>query len=126
MWTGGVKNYMERKMLLEGLVDNSLSGDVQGMGDVYHIPKYAVDSAVTKTAGTALTAAANTSITYVYIKNTNTDASHILTLKDDAGNAFADLEGGEFAFLPVKGAVGLECQASGADVVAEYGYWTKG
>jgi len=60
MWTGGVKNYMERKMLLEGLVDNSLSGTVQGMGDVFHIPKYAVDSAVTKTAGTALTAAANT------------------------------------------------------------------
>lgn len=60
MWTGGVKNYMERKMLLEGLVDNSLSGAVQGMGDVFHIPKYAVDSAVTKTAGTALTAAANT------------------------------------------------------------------
>ena len=79
----------------------------------------------TSAATNILTASANTSITYVYIKNTNTDASHILTLKDDAGNAFADLEGGEFAFLPVKGSVGLECQASGADVVAEYGYWTK-
>ena len=80
----------------------------------------------TSAATNILTAAANTSITYVYIKNTSTDASHILTLKDDAGNAFADLEGGEFAFLPVKGAVGLEAQASGADIIAEYGYWTKG
>jgi hypothetical protein len=80
----------------------------------------------TSAATNILTASGNTSITYVYIKNANSDASHILTLKDDAGNSFADLAGGEFAFLPVKGATGLECQASGADIVAEYGYWTKG
>lgn len=78
----------------------------------------------TGAATNILTAADNTSVTYVYIKNTNTSASEILTLKDDAGNSFADLKGGEFAFLPIKGAVGLECQASGADVTAEYGYWT--
>ena len=82
-------------------------------------------SVATSAATNILTAAANTSITYVYIKNTNTDASHILTLKDDAGNAFSDLGAEEFAIFPVKGAVGLECQASGAAVIAEYGYWTK-
>ena len=35
-----------------------------------------------------------------------------------------DLGAEEFAIFPVKGGVGLECQASGADI-AEYGYWTK-
>ena len=82
-------------------------------------------SIATGAATNILTSSGNSSITYVYIKNTNTDASHVLTLKDDAGNAFSDLSAGEFAIFPVKGGVGLECQASGADVVAEYGYWTK-
>ena len=80
----------------------------------------------TSAATNILAASVNTVITYVYIKNTNSSASEILTLKDDAGNAFSDLKGGEFAFLPIKASTGLECQASGADVVAEYGYWTKG
>jgi len=60
IWSAGVKNYMERKMVVENLVDSSLNGLVKAQGDVFHIPKYAVDSAVTKTAGTALTAAAST------------------------------------------------------------------
>ena len=81
-------------------------------------------SIATSAATNILAASVNTAITYVYIKNTNSSASEILTLKDDAGNAFADLKGGEFAFLPVKGSTGLECQASGAAVTAEYGYWT--
>ena len=78
----------------------------------------------TSAATNILAASVNTAITYVYIKNTNSSASEILTLKDDAGNAFAEHKGGEFAFLPVKGSTGLECQASGAAVTAEYGYWT--
>tara|TARA_B100001057_G_C22583349_1_gene846023 strand:+ start:140 stop:511 length:372 start_codon:yes stop_codon:yes gene_type:complete len=82
-------------------------------------------SVATGAATNILTAAGNTSITYVYIKNTNTDVSHILTLKDDAGNAFSDLGAEEFAIFPVKASTGLECQASGAAVIAEYGYWTK-
>jgi hypothetical protein len=77
-------------------------------------------------AATNILTTANSSITYVYIKNTNTDASHVLTLKIDDATAFSDLSAGEFAILPIKGGVGLECQASGAAVVAEYGYWTKG
>lgn len=83
-------------------------------------------SIATDAATNILTAAGNSSITYVYIKNTNTDVSHVLTLKIDDATAFSDLGAGEFAILPIKGGVGLECQASGAAVVAEYGYWTKG
>ena len=59
-------------------------------------------SVATGAATNILTAAGNTSITYVYIKNTNTDVSHILTLKDDAGNAFPDFGAEEFAIFPVK------------------------
>tara|TARA_R110002012_G_scaffold148365_1_gene307144 strand:+ start:350 stop:721 length:372 start_codon:yes stop_codon:yes gene_type:complete len=83
-------------------------------------------SVATDAATNILTASGNSAITYVYIKNTNTDAGHILTLKIDDATAFSDLGAGEFAILPIKGGVGLECQASGAAVVAEYGYWTKG
>ena len=83
-------------------------------------------SIATDAATNILTAAGNSAITYVYIKKTNTDASHVLTLKIDDATAFSDLSAGEFAILPIKGGVGLECQASGAAVIAEYGYWTKG
>lgn len=83
-------------------------------------------SVATDAATNILTASGNSAITYVYIKNTNTDAGHVLTLKIDDATAFADVGAGEFVLLPVKGGVGLECQASGAAVVAEYGYWTKG
>ena len=66
---------------------------------------------------------ANTSITYVYLKNA--DTTNIITIKDDAGNSHMDLGPGEMAFFPVKGAVGLEATANTAPCVLEYGFWTK-
>ena len=66
---------------------------------------------------------ANSSITYVYLKNA--DATNIITIKDDAGNSHMDLGPGEMAFFPVKGAVGLEATANTASCVLEYGFWTK-
>jgi myo-inositol-hexaphosphate 3-phosphohydrolase len=80
-------------------------------------------SIATDSAFNVLTAADNTSITYVYLKNL--DKTNIITVKDDAGNNFLDLSPREFVFLPVKGAVGLEVQANTAACVLEYGYWTK-
>tara|TARA_A100001391_G_C5082568_1_gene280281 strand:- start:4684 stop:5049 length:366 start_codon:yes stop_codon:yes gene_type:complete len=71
-----------------------------------------------------LTAADNTSITYVYLKNL--DTTNIITIKIDDATAFVDLNPGEFAFMPLKGAVGLEAQANTATCKLEYGYWTKG
>jgi len=71
-----------------------------------------------------LTAADNTGITYVYLKNI--DNTNIIVIKDDAGNAIMDLNAEEWAFFPVKGAVGLEATAAGGACVLEYGYWTKG
>ena len=66
---------------------------------------------------------ANSSITYVYLKNA--DTTNIITIKDDAGNSQMDLGPGEMAFFPVKGAVGLEATANSAPCILEYGFWTK-
>lgn len=74
-------------------------------------------------AETVIVASGVTDITYVYIKNT--DSTNIIVLKTDAGTAYADLGPGEFAFIPVKGAVGIEAQASGGNCVAEYATFKK-
>ena len=75
-------------------------------------------------AATVIVASGVTDITYVYIKNT--DSTNIIVLKTDAGStAYADLGPGEFAFIPVKGAVGIEAQASGGNCVAEYATFKK-
>jgi len=66
---------------------------------------------------------ANTSITYVYLKNA--DTSNIITVKNDNGDNFLDLGPGEIAFFPVKGAAGLEATANTAPCILEYGFWTK-
>jgi len=60
IWTQGVKNYMERSLVWENLVDSSLSGLVKAMGDTFHIPKLAEDADAAKAAGTEVTFAANT------------------------------------------------------------------
>ena len=74
-------------------------------------------------AATNLRSTSDASITYCYLKNM--DATNIITVKTDGAVAFLDLSPGEFAFLPVKGAVGLEVQANTAACILEYGYWTK-
>jgi hypothetical protein len=66
---------------------------------------------------------ANSSITYVYLKNA--DTTNIITLKTDGGVSHIDLGPGEFAFFPVKGAVGIEATANTAPCILEYGFWTK-
>jgi hypothetical protein len=71
-----------------------------------------------------LTTAGNTGTTYVYLKNI--DTTNIIVIKDDAANGFLDLGPEEWAFIPVKGAKGLEATAITAACVLEYGYWTKG
>ena len=60
IWTDGVKNYLERKLVFEQLVDSSYSELVKGRGDVFHIPKLAEDSDAAKSAGSAVTFSANT------------------------------------------------------------------
>jgi hypothetical protein len=81
-------------------------------------------AAILHTGPTNILSASNSDITYVYLKNL--DETNIITVKIDDATAFLDLSPLEFAFMPVKGAVGLEVQANAATCVLEYGYWTKG
>ena len=74
-------------------------------------------------ASTNLRTTSDSSITYMYLKNM--DATNVITVKTDGAVAFLDLSPGEFAFLPLKGAVGMEVQANTAACILEYGYWTK-
>ena len=74
-------------------------------------------------AATNLRTTSDSSITYMYLKNM--DATNTITVKTDGAVAFLDLSPGEFAFLPLKGAVGMEVQANTAACILEYGYWTK-
>ena len=69
-------------------------------------------------AATNLRTTSDSSITYMYLKNM--DATNVITVKTDGAVAFLDLSPGEFAFLPLKGAV-----ANTAACILEYGYWTK-
>ena len=74
-------------------------------------------------AATNLRSTSDSSITYCYLKNM--DTTNVITAKTDGGVAFLDLSPGEFAFIPVKGGVGIEVQADTAACILEYGYWTK-
>ena len=60
IWNDGVKNYLERSLVWEQVVDTSLNGLVKGQGDIFHIPKLAEDADSAKSAGSAVTYAANT------------------------------------------------------------------
>jgi len=60
IWSSGVKNYLERKLVFEQLVDSSLSSLTKSRGDTFHIPKLAEDSDAAKSAGSQVTFTANT------------------------------------------------------------------
>jgi hypothetical protein len=74
-------------------------------------------------AATVIVPTSKAAITYLYIKNT--DGSHVVTVRTGASVDYADLSAGEWAFFPIKAAVGCEVIASGAPVIIEYGYWTQ-
>tara|TARA_R100001463_G_scaffold20709_1_gene50243 strand:- start:951 stop:1313 length:363 start_codon:yes stop_codon:yes gene_type:complete len=74
-------------------------------------------------AATNLRTTSDSSVTYIYLKNM--DSTNIITVKTDGAVSFLDLSPGEFAFLPLKGAIGMEVQANTAACILEYGYWTK-
>jgi hypothetical protein len=77
----------------------------------------------TGAATVLLAAASHPAHTYVYLNNTH--AANTIEFLNDDGEDYMTLSPGEFAFLPVKGGVGLECVASSPSTVLEYAYWTK-
>ena len=81
-------------------------------------------AAVLHSAPTVLLAAsAQATDTYFYIKNL--DNTNFVQVKSDAAAIFSRLRAGEFLFLNVKEAVGIEVQADTATCQVEYGYWTN-
>ena len=81
-------------------------------------------ASILHTGPTNILTTSDSAVTYVYLKNL--DDTNIITVKTDGAVAFMDLDPEEFAFMPVKGAVGLEAQANAATCILEYGYWAKG
>ena len=81
-------------------------------------------ASILHSAPTNILTTADSAVTYVYLKNL--DGTNIITVYTDGAVAFLDLSPGEFAFMPVKGAVGLEVKANSATCILEYGYWAKG
>lgn len=75
------------------------------------------------TSATNILATTDTSDAYVYLRNT--DSTNFVTVYTDAAVAFGELLPGEFAFFPLKGAVGLELIADTAACIVEYGYWSR-
>ena len=64
---------------------------------------------------------------FVYIKNTNTSNSYSIDIQsDDANAAYATLNNGEFAWIPVDTNVGMQVYGIGGTVTVEYAYWTRG
>ena len=68
---------------------------------------------------------ANTVASHQFTFLKNTDGSNIITVSTDAGAAYCTLNPGEFAFLPVKGTVGLEVQANGSACILEYAHFAR-
>ena len=77
------------------------------------------------TSTTDLVGTSNTSIAYLYAKNTDSTQTVVLQQTADAKD-FADLSPGEFCFFPVKGTKGVRAKSAASTAVLEYGYWTKG
>ena len=50
IWNDGVKNYLERSLVWEQVVETSLNGLVKGQGDIFHIPKLSEDADSAKSA----------------------------------------------------------------------------
>lgn len=80
-------------------------------------------ASILHTAPTNILTTEDLAISYVYLKNL--DITNIISVKTDGAVSFLDLSPGEFAFMPVKGAVGLEVQANAATCILEYAYWSK-
>ena len=86
-------------------------------------------ASVLHTAETELlsAAAAVAAVDEVYFYVKNMDSTNFVEVKNAAGSAtFAKLRAGEFMFLPLKEAIGLEVQAHTATYDVEYAYWKKG
>ena len=80
-------------------------------------------TSVLHSATTAILTSANTTTTYVYLKNT--DGTNHVKIYTGADELWGIIWPGEFNFFAVIDGEGLKLQANNASCEVEYGYWTK-
>jgi|TARA_Y100000114_G_scaffold34457_1_gene29893 hypothetical protein len=80
-------------------------------------------SLVGDATATDILTAANSTTTYVYVKNT--DSTNHIKLFTGASELFGIVWPGEFSFFAIIDGEGLKAQANTGNCVLEYGYWTK-
>tara|TARA_R100000234_G_C4921094_1_gene144182 strand:- start:299 stop:661 length:363 start_codon:yes stop_codon:yes gene_type:complete len=74
----------------------------------------------TSTTSTSFAAAADYTKSYVYLKNTSSNSSEIITIeKADSGDEYMFLGAGEFAFFPWASSVDLFADAASGTPVLE-------
>lgn len=81
---------------------------------------------ITSGGSQQIIAAGSAGSLFVYVKNCNTAGTATVVLANDAAAGLGVLNNGEFAFIPIDRAKGLELEAIGADCEVEYAYWTRG
>ena len=72
-----------------------------------------------------LLAAGSAGTTFLYVKNNNTTGTGYIDIETDGSAVFGTLHNGEFAWIPLDTAVGVEVNAVNATVEVEYAYWTR-
>ena len=81
-------------------------------------------ASVSHSGVTTFIASSVSEVNYVYLKNI--DTTNYIDVRTDGATGMIRLAAGEFAFFPLMGSTGLECQANTAACVLEYAYFTKG
>jgi len=80
---------------------------------------------VTTVTPIQLVAAGSAGTTFVYIKNNNTTGTGYVDIETDGSAVYGTLMNGEFAWIPIDTAVGVEVTAVNATVEVEYAYWSR-
>tara|TARA_R100000152_G_C6756227_1_gene179996 strand:+ start:654 stop:1040 length:387 start_codon:yes stop_codon:yes gene_type:complete len=116
----------------------SISGAMTGQSDPVQItanPVIATQDPSLTSGGLALVGTTNKLIipttqgdTYLYVRNSGTGGGGtglgLVDVTSNAGVVFATLRVGDFAFLPVKGGLGVKIKYNTADTYCVYGYFT--
>jgi len=62
---------------------------------------------------------------FLYIRNNNTSGTGYIDIETDASAVYGTLMNGEFAWIPIDTAVGIEVTAVNSTVEVEYAYWSR-
>ena len=105
------------------LASSDMNGDVLNLSvtdTLAVLGQVTTKQVVATTSGVVFAAAANYTISFVYLKNLSTVAAEIITIeKADSGDEYLFLGAGEFAFFPWASLVDLALDAATGSPVLE-------